>query len=114
MAKTQSQVTTLDDGDAAASADVATTPAFIASADAEMSGEKAVVTIHPVEGDGGSDAVFLQVNGYAYQIPRGKPVEIPVELLEVLKNARMTHYSQGAGGAVSERTVQRFAFSAGA
>lgn len=55
--------------------------------DVALSGKKARITIHPSDVDGGNDAVFLGLNGYAYQIPRGEPFVVPVELLGVLENA---------------------------
>ena len=32
---------------------------------------------------------FVCVNGRPYQVPRGKPVEVPEEVYEVLENARI-------------------------
>ena len=32
---------------------------------------------------------FVCVNGRAYQVPRGKPVEVPVAVAEVLEHAQM-------------------------
>ncbi len=32
---------------------------------------------------------FVCVNGRAYQVPRGKPVDVPEEVFEALENARM-------------------------
>lgn len=110
MATAQSKVTTLDDDSSPAEA----APAVAikgANHDAALSGKTGTVTIHPTEGDGGSDAVFISINGYAYQIPRGMPVEVPAEVIEVLRNAKQTILSFGQGGALVERTVQRFAFS---
>ncbi len=55
--------------------------------DAALSGKLARVTIHAGQGKDGQEAVFLGLNGYAYQVPRGTPVEIPMELLGVLETA---------------------------
>lgn len=112
--KSQSQVTTLDTEDEAVAAVAEAAPASKVSGanhDATLSGKKRTVTIHATEGDGGNDAVFLSVNGYAYQIPRGVASEVPVEVVEVLQNAKTTILSFGQGGAVVERSVPRFAFS---
>ena len=108
--KAQSQVTTLDD-EATTEAPVQAVALKGSNHDSELSGKTGTVTIHPTEGDGGSDAVFLSINGYAYQIPRGIPVQVPTEVIEVLRNAKQTIISFGQGGALVERTVQRFAFS---
>lgn len=111
MARNQSQITTLDDDEPVA---VAQPQAEVKGKnfDATLSGKKVALTIHPSDGDGGSDAVFLQLNGYAYQVPRGKPQVVPVELVEILENAKQTILSFGAGGVVNERAAPRFAFSA--
>ena len=118
-----SKVTTLDD--AAALADDAVTTTTRASApktsaktvkganhDTTLSGSKRVVTIHPTNDEGGSEAVFLSLNGYAYQIPRGTPVEVPEEVVAILKNAKMEIMSFGKDGEVLVRETQRFPFSA--
>ena len=110
MAKNQSQVSTLDDDAPEAPVPVAT-PISGANHDAAMSGKKRTLTIHPGEGENGSDNVFLQINGYAYSIKRGEPVLVPEEVVEVLNNARQTLMSFGPGGAVVERSVPRYAFS---
>ncbi len=115
MAKSDSKITTLDNTDTPIVATATPAEAVAIQAanhDSAMSGKKRVITIHPSEADGGNDAVFLQLNGYAYQIPRGIPVLVPEEVIEVLNNAKQTFLSFGQGGAVTERTANRFAFSA--
>jgi hypothetical protein len=83
-----------------------------ANHDVALSGDKAIVTIHPTDGDGGSDAVFMSINGYAYQIPRGEPQEVPVEILEILKNSQTTSYRvDPKSGDVTPRTVPRYAYT---
>lgn len=112
--KSQSQVTTLDTEDEATAAAVESAPATKvtgANHDAELSGKKRTVTVHATDGDGGSDAVTVGVNGFVYQIPRNVPCEVPDEVIQVLQNAKTTIMSFGQGGAVVERTVPRFAFS---
>lgn len=120
MAKNQSTVTGLDE-DATAPANendaavVAADPAeSIAGVghDAQLSGKRRTITIHQTDADGGGDAVNMGLNGYAYQIPRGIPVSIPVELFEVLKNCVTTRLVQGAGGVIKEHKAQRFSFQA--
>lgn len=76
--------------------------------DAEgLSGRKCVVTIHADKGDGGNLPVFLGINGRGYQLPRGVPCTVPVELVGVLENAVETVYDGGGAG----REVPRYAFS---
>lgn len=79
--------------------------------DAASSGKLKTVTIHAAEGDEGGRPVFLSINGYAYQIPRGKPVRVPDEVVEVLQNAVVSTYKVKGGGEVEELLVPRYAFS---
>lgn len=110
-----SQVTTLESSKP--------TPAVVAAAkpkaaavksnghDVALSGKKASVTIHPAEGIGGEDAVLVGLNGFMYQIPRGEPQEIPVEVLMILENSVGKHLSTDKAGEVKERSVPRFAYT---
>ncbi len=109
----QSKVTSIDDAPVAAPAPAAAeAPVAVHGQGGDaLSGQRRMVTIHPSDGDGGSDAVFISLNGYAFQIPRGTPQSIPVEVLEILKNAKSSIYHAGPGGALIERVTQRFAFS---
>ncbi len=75
-------------------------------------GDRQIITIHSSPDESGSDAVFVGVNEYAYQIPRDKPFEVPSAVVEVLRNAVVTTMKPGPGGAVVERTMPRYAFSA--
>lgn len=115
-----SKVTTLDDAAALADGAVATRTAAPKAAaktvrganhDTALSGNKRIVTIHPTNDEGGSEAVFLSLNGYAYQIPRGTPVEVPEEVVSILKNAKMELMAFGKDGEVLVRETQRFPFS---
>lgn len=84
-----------------------------ANHDVELSGAKKTITIHTSDAEGGHDAVFLSINGFGYQIPRGTPVEVPVEVVHVLENAKVTSYSPDPKnpGEFIERITNRFAFS---
>jgi len=108
---TKSQVTTLDDNapEAASAAPVGEIKG--ANFDPSMSGSKRTITIHADNSEGGNDAVFVSVNGFAYQIPRGKPFEVPVEVIKVLEDAKLDIMSPAPGGSVNVRTAPRFAFS---
>lgn len=79
--------------------------------DVALSGRKATITIHPSEGIGGDEAVPIGLNGFMYQVPRGTPQEVPVELLEILEHAVTVHLSTGKDMQVNERAVPRFAFT---
>lgn len=109
------RIDSLDDEATAAVESAAPTDAeevhVVGAIDDQMSGKRVKVMMHASQGDGGSDAVFASINGYAYQIPRGKPVSIPVELMEVLKNAIQTNYSTGALGSNVAQEIPRFAFN---
>jgi hypothetical protein len=79
--------------------------------DVALSGRKARITIHPADGEGGHDAVFLGLNGYAYQVPRGEPQDVPVELLEVLEHAISEKVSQGKDMQTTLSRAPRFAYT---
>lgn len=112
MAKSNSSVTTIDD-----KADQAYVAAAVAATivgknhDDALSGERRLITIHPTNEEGGSDAVPVGLNGYMYQIPRGVPCNVPVEVIEIIKNAKTTIMQTAIGGGFTERDAQRFAFS---
>lgn len=103
-------VTTLDDETQVIEKPVKSRPEKVkqtaAAAEAGLSGTRKTITIHPGEGAAGREDVPVFVNGFGFQIKRGKPVEVPVEVVEVLKNAVTTQYENGE--AVE---VPRFAFS---
>jgi hypothetical protein len=75
------------------------------------SGKLQTITIHPTSEEGGGDAVPVSINGYMYQIPRGKPVAVPVEVVEILRNAKTTHYTAKEGGGSVSRESHRFALT---
>lgn len=112
-----SKVTTLDDSAALADEVVATkAPKAVkslkgANHDSSLSGRKRILTIHQTNDEGGELDVFLAINGYAYQIKRGEPVEVPEEVIEVLQNAKQTLMSFGQGGQVITRETPRYPFS---
>lgn len=111
----ESKITTLDDAPATkAKTESEATPAakaLAAGVSGSLSGEKKIVTIHPHQGEGGSDDVFIGLNGYSYVIKRGKPVEVPAEVVQILENATQTIYDSKDGGGSQGREVPRFAFS---
>jgi len=115
MAKSNSSVTTIDDAEAPAEvASKAVQPQVIGSNhDDALSGERQTVTIFQSAEPGGDEAVFLSLNGYAYQIPRGVPCSVPVEVIGILKNAVVNAISNAPGGATVERAIPRFAYQLG-
>jgi hypothetical protein len=119
MAKPNSTVTTLDDDSndgavvqAAAKAQ-ADTEVVGKNADPALSGKKARIKIHQTSQDSVEQPfVFLGLNGFAYQVPRGKECVVPAELVEVLENALQKVYPTNGGIITGENEVPRHAFSA--
>lgn len=81
--------------------------------DVDLSGKKKTITIHTSDSEGGHDAVPIGLNGYMYQVPRGLPVEVPIELVYILENAKTSTYHPAGSGSTEliERVSNRFAFS---
>lgn len=112
--KSDSKITTLDD-----QADVPSAKVISADIDAikgenfdaQMSGDTRMLTIHVSNEEGGHDAVFLGHNGFAYQIPRGKPWKVPAEVAQIIADSVMTSYKPGPGGSSIETKTPRFAYS---
>jgi hypothetical protein len=116
-----SKVTTLDDGEDKADINSGSTPAVekaaktastkglnktVAAKEAGIGNDRKTITVHAGEGSAGREDVPVFVNGYGFNIKRGKPVEVPVEVIEVLKNAVTTQYENGEA-----IEVPRFAFT---
>lgn len=79
--------------------------------DIALSGKKKTITIHISDAEGGQDAVFIGLNGYSYQVPRGVPVEVPEELAKILENAKTSTFHPNKEGELIERVHNRFAYS---
>lgn len=79
--------------------------------DSELSGKKVRVTFFEQDHDGGADAIFASLNGFAYQIPRGVPVDIPVEVLAIFENAKTDIISTAPNGGTNKRTINRFSYT---
>lgn len=82
-----------------------------ANHDDQLSGNRVRVTFDEQDVEDGDKPIFCSLNGYAYQIPRNTPVDIPVELLEVFENAKTDVYGSAAGGQTSKRTIKRFSYT---
>ena len=112
--KNNSQVSTIDDEqDVPVEAQAAA--AVVVSADGSdetLSGKMEMVTIHSSSDENGGDAVLLIHNGYARQVPRDKPVKLPTEVAQILRDAKVSQYKPGPGGTNIEEMRPRYAFSA--
>ena len=67
--------------------------------------------IHATDGDGGQSDVFVGVNGYAYNIKRGQPVDVPQEVIDALSNASVTRYRSNQDGSTEMFETPRYAFT---
>lgn len=106
MANPKSQITTLDD-DTTVAAPVEAKQIVKPRAIEGTSGDMSMLTIYSSNDELGNDPVECGLNGYAFVIKRDIPVLVPVELVEVFKNAIQTTFSNGIP---SNRP--RYAFSA--
>ncbi|MDO9252628.1 MAG: hypothetical protein Q7U48_13895 [Hydrogenophaga sp.] len=113
--KNQSTVTTLDEinpetqAQEVAAAEVSESVRG-ANHDDALSGKKVTLTIFQGEGETGHEAVQIGVNGFMWLMPRGKPERVPVEVAEVIRNAKITSYRLGDGGRAIEYETPRFAY----
>ena len=78
--------------------------------DGGMSGVTKVINIYASEQEGGNFAVLLGHNGVMYQIPRGIEVEVPEEIVDILRNAITTVTLPAEAGGVTTREVPRYNF----
>jgi len=73
------------------------------------------VSIHKTEGDTGSSAVPVSVNGKTWLIKRGVEVEVPFYVAEVLANAVKDTYAQDdVTKAIIKNEVHAYPFTASA
>lgn len=113
----QKSVTTLDDAPAKAAAPAAGSPEATVAAELikhnkELSGERRILTIHASGEAGGNNFVFIGLNGVGYQVPRGRPFNVPAELVENLKNAEYRFYERNdQTGEQIVRDAPRFAYT---
>jgi len=112
MATNKSTIATLDDEPAALIAAEAEASKSVQgnNHDGDLSGQRVRVTFFEQEGDLGKDAIFAGLNGVAYNIPRGVPVDIPVEVLDIFTSAKMRSIETTQAGGQRERDVMRFAY----
>ena len=100
----KSQVSTIDDKPAVSEV---VESAAIAKGIPGASGKRELFTIYSSNEPGGQDPVECGLNGYAFQIKRDVPVNVPEELVQVFRNAITTSYD--ANGTPTNRP--RYAFS---
>lgn len=122
MSEKDSTVTTLDDTPPVAAQPKTKAKAVAATAESapqaatnndaapETSGKMVTLVIHRSHGDGGGDAVFLAHNAFARQIPRDTPCVVPMEVAQIVADAKEVTYKRGSGG-VTEVVTPRFAYS---
>lgn len=106
---TDTTMTTLDDEVQPAKKAAIKAPATKVSAEAKEAGissARKTITIHAGQEAAGREDVPIFVNGFGFNIKRGKPVEVPIEVVEVLRNAVTTQYEDG-----KPVDMPRFAFS---
>lgn len=70
-----------------------------------------VINIPTEKGEGGERPLTPNVGGRGMLIPRGRPVWVPEEFVEVLRNAIQMHLEPMDDGDLAQRHVQRFPFA---
>lgn len=92
MATAKSQVSSIDDQPE----DTQSAPAAVVGGGLPgASGKRELLTIYSSSEAGGSDPVSCGINGYAFVIKRDIPVNVPTELVGMLKNCITTTYIDG-------------------
>jgi|GEM_PF-2238750 len=106
---TATSVTTIDDAPEVASEKKVDAIA-VPDIGNNMSGDRLDVTLHQGEGEAGSQAVFIGLNGQGFNMPRGIRVSVPAEVVHILENAEQTVYDTTKGKTV-ERQIKRFSYT---
>lgn len=76
----------------------------------EFSGKRTKINIYASEKEHGGDVVEVGHNGVMYLIPRGMVIDLPDEVVGVLRDAITTVTMPAPGGGVIERNVPRYNF----
>lgn len=72
----------------------------------DAKGREICTIIIPLEDrPGGNEAVFGSLNGTAFEVPRGKPVDVPVMYVEVLEQATGLRWQSMTQGLKNPRFV---------
>ncbi len=106
----KSRVATIDDPVPAEKPQVAAAPVEASAVDKRLSGKKVRVMFYDQEGDLGKGSIFADLNEVAYNIPRGVPVDLPVEVLHIFNNAVYKVIETDEAAEMRETTMMRFAF----
>jgi hypothetical protein len=69
------------------------------------------VIFHNQGGPGGSDDIFVSVNGRAYLIKREHEVMLPFEVMRVIENAEQSVFERGADNRLREKLVKRYSYT---
>lgn len=73
--------------------------------------KKVTIIIEEQEGDENTGDVFVEINGYAYQIRRGFEVDVPEGVVSILKNSIITKMFQNKlTDEITYKDVPRFNF----
>lgn len=110
-ASENTKISTLDDVPDEIQAQEVSTSVTGNNHDDAMSGDRVKITIFEQSGDSGREDVFVGVNGVGYQIKRGEPVLIPIEVLHALDNCVETTYESMPNGETRERQLKRFNYT---
>lgn len=80
--------------------------------EAELMPRRVKILIHKDPRPSAVDPVFVGVNNVGYTINRGTAVEVPLEVVEALENAKETHYDQinHADGSQEMRPREAYAY----
>lgn len=83
----------------------------MAKQEAELMPRRVKILIHKDPRPGAVDPVFVGVNNVGYTINRGQAAEVPVEVVEVLENAKETHYDVVQNQDGSQAMIPREAYA---
>lgn len=69
------------------------------------------IIFHNQDGPGGSDDIFVSVNGRAYLIKREHEVRLPREVMRVIENAEQSVFERGPDNRMREKLVKRYSYT---
>lgn len=69
------------------------------------------IIFHNQEGPGGSEDIFVSVNGRAYLIKREHEVSLPPEVMRVIENAEQSVFERGADNRLREKLIKRYSYT---
>jgi hypothetical protein len=77
-------------------------PMVLVNEESSAGDEMQTILIEKEKGPGGSDSVFVSVNGRAMLIPRGEKVRVPARYVHALENAKQLDYPALEDGGLGE------------